>query len=103
MTMRTLRVLFRRMAGLFWKDRRDRDIADEIEFNLELHIAENIARGMTAKEARRQALMQLGGVEQTKELYRDQGTVPLLETFLQDLRYGARLLPHRRGDCTRTV
>ena len=103
MTMRTLRVLFRRMAGLFWKDRRDRDIADEIEFNLELHTAENIARGMTPEEARRQALMQLGGVEQTKELYRDQGTVPLLETFLQDLRYGARLLRKNRGFTTAAV
>src|SRR5689334_8820472 len=90
--MRVLRVLVRRLAGLFGKSRRDRELAEEIESNLEFHIEENLSRGMTPADARRQALMELGGLEQTKELYREQRGLPSLETFLQDIRYGVRLL-----------
>jgi putative ABC transport system permease protein len=67
-------------------------MAAEMESNLQLHIEDNLARGMTAQEARRQALLKLGGLEQAKELYRDRRGLPALESFLQDLRYGARTL-----------
>ncbi|MGD0620157.1 MAG: permease prefix domain 1-containing protein, partial [Bryobacteraceae bacterium] len=51
--MRTLRTWFSRAAGLFHKERRDRELSDEIESNLRLHIDDNVRAGMTPAEAQR--------------------------------------------------
>ena len=90
--MTTLRAWLSRLAGLFHKSRRDRELADELESHLQMHMDDNLRRGMTAEEARRQAHLQLGGVEQTKEIYRDRRGLPALETVLQDIRFAARML-----------
>jgi hypothetical protein len=90
--MRQVRSWFMRLAGLFGRDRRDRELADELESHLQLHIESNLRSGMTGEEARRDALIKLGGVESTKENYRDRRGLPLLETLAQDLRYGLRTL-----------
>ncbi len=95
--MRRLRVLLLRLAGLFHKDRQDREFTAEMESHLQMHIEDNLRAGMTKAEARREALMKLGGVEQTKEIYRDRRGLPLLETFLQDIRYGLRMLRKNLG------
>jgi len=95
--MRHLRVFVRRLAGLFRTDRLDRELAEEIESNLELHIADNLRRGMSAAEARRQAMIRFGGLEATKEAYRDQRGLPVLDVLLQDIRYGLRGLKRSRG------
>jgi predicted permease len=52
---------------------------------------------MSPEDARREALRGFGGVEQTKELYRDQRGLPMLETMFQDLRFGLRLLRRSPG------
>src|SRR6185503_2513907 len=88
--MRKLRALLLRLTGLFSKN--DRDFADELESHLQMHIDDNILAGMSPIEARRVAVMKLGGVEQTKEAYRDRTTIPLLESLLQDLRFTLRQL-----------
>src|SRR6202171_4462107 len=90
--VRRLRAAFLRLGGLFDKDRRDRDLADEMESHLEMHIEDNLRRGMTPEQARRQALIKLGGIQPAKEIYRDRRSVPVLETTLQDLRHGVRAL-----------
>lgn len=59
--MRTLRAWMLRITGLFGKRRRDRELSAEIESNLDLHIQDNLRAGMTPREARRQALIKLGG------------------------------------------
>jgi predicted permease len=92
MSLRKVRVSISRLGGLFRKDRRERDISDEIENHLALHIEDNLRRGLTPEEARRQALIKLGGIEPAKEIYRDRGGVPLLETTWQDFRYSLRTL-----------
>jgi putative ABC transport system permease protein len=89
---RRLRAALLRLGGLFHQGRRDRDLTDEMDSHLEMHIEDNLRRGMTPEEARRQALIKLGGIESAKETYRDRRGVPVLETTLQDLRYGMRAL-----------
>jgi putative ABC transport system permease protein len=95
--MRQLRAWLLRLGELFRKARRDRELAAEMDSHLQLHIEDNLRAGMTAAQARREALMKLGGVEQTKENYREQRGVPLVETFLQDLRYAFRMLSKSPG------
>jgi len=95
--MRRLRAWFFRLRGLFNRDRRDGEFASEIETHLQLHIDDNLRAGMTPAEARRNALIKLGGVQQTKESYRDQKGLPMIETTLQDLRFGFRMLRRSPG------
>jgi predicted permease len=85
------------LGGLFRKDKRELDLTAEIESHLQMHIEDNLRAGMTAEEARRQALIKLGGVEQTKEMVRERGGLPMLEVLLQDLRFGARMLSKNLG------
>ncbi len=88
--MRKLRAWLLRFKGLFFK--KDQDFADELESHLQMHIDDNIRAGMSPQEARRVAVMKLGGVEQAKEAYRDRATIPILESVVQDLRFTLRQL-----------
>ena len=95
--MRWLRAWFSRVGGQFGKERRERELAAEMESHLQLHIEENVRAGMSREEARRRALLKLGGVEQTKENYRERRGLLFLETSLRDLRYAARVLRKNPG------
>jgi macrolide transport system ATP-binding/permease protein len=88
--MRTFRRWVMRLRGLFDKQRRETEMSDEIQSHLEMRVAENMRAGMTAEEARREALLNLGGVEAVKEAYRAQSTVPSLEHLLLDFRFAVR-------------
>ncbi|HJX97102.1 MAG TPA: ABC transporter permease, partial [Candidatus Acidoferrum sp.] len=76
---------------------RERELADEMESHLQLHMVDNLRLGMSPAEARREAIMKLGGIEQTKETYRARRGLPLLETTFQDCRYALRLLQKNPG------
>ena len=95
--MRRIRAFFCRLGGSFRKERRERDFADEIASHLQLHIDDNLRAGMNKEDARREALLRFGGVESVKENYRDRASLPLFETFIQDLRYAARTLRKDTG------
>ena len=88
--MPTIRAALMRIAGLFGRTRRDRDLEAEIDSHLQLHIDDNLRAGMTPVEARRHALLKLGGADQTKEAYRDRRGFPLMDSLLQDVRYACR-------------
>lgn len=95
--MKKIRGLALRFAGLFNKRRRDQELDEEIESHLQMHIDDNLQRGMSPAEARRQALIHFGGVESARESYRDQRGLPVLDIFFQDLRFGARQLRKNPG------
>ena len=65
LSMRYLRAWFFRIAGLLRKEGHERELSAEMESHLQLHIEDNLRAGMTPLEARRQALLRLGGLEQT--------------------------------------
>jgi putative ABC transport system permease protein len=90
--MSRLRGRFLRLGGLFYKERSDREFAQEMESHLHMHIDDNLRSGMTPEQARRHALIKLGGLTQAQENYRDRRGIPALETFAQDLRFALRML-----------
>jgi len=81
-----------RFRSLFRKSRVEQDLTDELHFHLEKLIKENVAKGMSAEEDRYAAPRELGGVEQIKEECRDVRRVSYIENFVQDVRYGLRIL-----------
>src|SRR6266403_677260 len=91
------RTLIHRLAALFRRGRLEDDLDAELRSHLEMAVELNLRKGMSAEEARREAYGEFGGVEQTKELYRDQRGLPMIETTLQDLRFGFRMLRRSPG------
>jgi putative ABC transport system permease protein len=95
--IRRLRAWSRRLTGLVTGPRRDRDFADELESHLQLHIDDNIRAGMSSSEARRHALIRLGGIDQAREAHRDRRGIPAIENLVRDLRHGIRGLVKSPG------
>jgi macrolide transport system ATP-binding/permease protein len=89
--MKTMRAWLIRLAGLLPNRRRQREFDEELASHLEMHVEDNLRAGMSEEEARRDARIRLG-VESTTQAYRERSTIPLLETFTQDLRFAFRQL-----------
>ncbi len=92
-----LRAFLHRLAALFRRRRLEGDLDEELRSHLEMAVERNLRKGMSAEDARREALRSFGGVEQAKENYRDQRGLPVIETTLQDLRFGFRMLRRSPG------
>src|SRR5262245_26427284 len=80
------------LRRLFSRPKLERDLDKELRFHLDYQIRDLIAQGVDPREAERQAMLSLGGLEQTKEACRDERGVRWLEDFWIDCRYGVRLL-----------
>src|SRR5262245_21506567 len=93
--MRSVRAWWLRLAASVCAGDRDQELADELESHLALHIDDNIRAGMDPAAARRHALMALGGVDQTKERYRDRRGFVANEQLLFDVRLAVRALGRR--------
>jgi predicted permease len=78
--------------NLVHKKRSERDLDDEVRAYAAILEDENVARGLPPEEARRRALVEMGGMEQVKEDVRAVRMGALLETVAQDARYGLRAL-----------
>jgi putative ABC transport system permease protein len=95
--MRKLRALMLRLYGTFRANEADCEIAAELESHLQMHIEDNVRSGLSPEEARRQALIHLGGLEQTKESWRERRGLPWLETWWQDISFALRMLRKNPG------
>jgi predicted permease len=90
--MSWLHVLVSRIRGIFSKRRLEREFDDELRSHIEMLAEENMRKGMSPEEARYAARRAFGGVQQTKEVYRERRGFAMVETFVQDVRYGLRML-----------
>jgi putative ABC transport system permease protein len=90
--MSRLRTFASRLCGIFHKSQGEENLDAELGSHLDALTTENLRRGMSPEEARFAARRVFGGIEQTKAAYREQRSLPLLETLLQDIRFGVRLM-----------
>jgi predicted permease len=93
----SLRETINRVWFFFRNQQLDHEINEEIASHLEMAIEENLRQGMSAEEARRQALVRFGGVEQAVEQHRESRGLPWLDILMQDLRFTFRTLKRDRG------
>ena len=92
--------MFTRIAtsvrGVLQRRRVVREMDDELAFHVDMETRANIERGLSPMEARRRALADLGGIEQTKEAIRDIRMI-WLDSLAQDVRCAPRVLARRPG------
>jgi len=79
--MEWLRIPASRLLALFQKRKHDSDLNEELHAHLDALTEENIRRGMNEQAARQAARREFGGMQQTKEQYRDQRGIPFFETL----------------------
>ena len=92
-----------RFRAIFQRETVERELDQELQFHFERQVAKYMKAGMPRDEAVRQARVAMGGVEQLKEECRDARGLSLLETSLQDLRFGLRQLRKNAGFATVVV
>jgi len=95
--MRHVWRLFAKLQNLFGRGRADREMARELSAHLTLMEDEFQRRGMSIEDARLEARRAFGGVEQAKELHRDERSVLWLEQTIQDMRFACRSLLRTPG------
>src|ERR1700761_4015676 len=92
-----LREAFHRIRSFFRQDPLDRELNEEMASHLEMATDENIRRGMSPEQARREALLRFGGVQQSREQHREARGLPWLDVLMQDLRFTFRTLKREWG------
>src|SRR5437763_14143320 len=86
-----------RLRSLFHRRQADQELDDELRDHHERKTEEYAAQGMTQEEAHRRARLDLDGIEQTKEKCRYARRVNWIQDFVQDLRFGLRMLRKNPG------
>lgn len=95
--MRKLRGFLIRLVGKFQERRNEADLVEELDAHIAMHTEAGVEAGLDPVEAKRQALLRLGGKEQIRQAQRDGRGLLWLENFVQDVRYGVRTLLHAPG------
>jgi predicted permease len=90
--MRAVRRFLIRLAAPATRRRDEARLREELEHHVALQTAENIRRGLSPADARRQALLTFGAVAAVADSYRDEQGLPLVDHLIQDLRYALRQL-----------
>jgi putative ABC transport system permease protein len=86
-----------RIRSIFHRQKADEELDEELRNHLELKTQQYISQGIAPQEARRAAVLEMGGIEKRKEECRDARGIHFLETFAQDLGYGFRMLRKSPG------
>ncbi|MBN2321942.1 MAG: ABC transporter permease, partial [Acidobacteria bacterium] len=92
-----IRDFLSRCIALFQRNKMDKQLQDELELHLEMRIEDNLKNGMSPEEARRHAHIALGGMDQTREAYREAGSISWIEALMRDARYGIRMFRKNPG------
>ena len=79
------------------RSRMESDMDEELRFHMEAFSEDLVRSGMAPKEALRRARMEFGGVERVKEEGREARGVNLVESLVQDIRFGLRMLCKNPG------
>ena len=95
--MKSLRRFFARLTSFTARRAQDERLREEIEEHIVLQTAENLRAGLSAVEARRQAMLKFGGVEAIKQDYRGRRGLPFIENVVQDVRFALRSLRRTPG------
>jgi putative ABC transport system permease protein len=93
----SMRAFLWRLSNFLRRTKSEAALDGELEFHLQMEIEKNLRRGIPPEEARRQAFIALGGLDQTKEAYRETRAIRWLEEFIKDLRFGARMMKQNPG------
>jgi putative ABC transport system permease protein len=95
--MRFLRRWWTRIGNFSTGQQDDQRLREEMEQHIALQTAENLRAGMSAVEARRQAMLKFGGVGTVREDYHAEQSLPFFENLVQDSRYAIRMLAKAPG------
>ena len=95
--MESLKILALRALALFRWRTLERDFDEELRSHIDMQTELNLSRGLSPEEARREALLMFGGVEQTKQACREERGLPMIDTLPQDVRFGFRMLRRSPG------
>lgn len=92
-----IRGFWQRLSETLWRRDKTGDLDAELEAHIAMHTDAGVEAGLDPAEARRQALVRLGGKEQVRQAHREGSGLPWLENFVQDVRYGVRTLLRSPG------
>src|SRR5467141_2232233 len=90
--MRLVNIILGGPRALFGKQRAERELDEELRSYMETAVEQKMRAGASREEAVRETRIEMGGMEALKEQLREVGWETRMESLIQDVRYGLRML-----------